>query len=139
MKRKIIQICSSSLRDDFVSPDILYALCNDGTVWFMETNDKGWIKVQDIPQDDIVEGEEMRFEIIDRLPQVNGEMYSKILVKDYKTDKLAILDGYHLAEHFHYDLEKFCTDNYYKGFFYDDESEAWSDWNWELEKRGFQK
>lgn len=80
----------------------------------------------------------MRFEIIDRLPLVNGEMYSKILVKDHKTDKLAILDGYHLAEHFYHDLEKFCTDDYYKGFFYDDESEAWSDWNWELKQRGFQ-
>lgn len=48
--RKIIQICSSSLRDDYIAPDILYALCDDGTVWFMESVDKGWHKISDIPQ-----------------------------------------------------------------------------------------
>lgn len=52
-KRKIIQITATSVEDE---ADILYALCDDGTLWWthpMWVGEKDtWIKVRDIPQEE---------------------------------------------------------------------------------------
>jgi hypothetical protein len=44
--RKIIQISASALND---GNDVLYALCDDGTVWYT-CDDKNWIQLAEIPQ-----------------------------------------------------------------------------------------
>lgn len=51
MKRKIIQIASEYLGEKYVEPSTVLALCNDGTVWSLNEDRKGWGKLPDIPQD----------------------------------------------------------------------------------------
>lgn len=51
-ERKIIQITATSVEDE---SDILYALCDDGTLWWTNPMWVGgndiWRKVRDIPQE----------------------------------------------------------------------------------------
>ena len=51
--RKIIQITATAVAGE---ADILYALCDDGTLWWTEPRwvgkDDVWRKVRDIPQED---------------------------------------------------------------------------------------
>ena len=49
--RKIIQISVSTNLDGYNKSQVTVALCDDGTVWFLETFDVGWVKYPDIPQD----------------------------------------------------------------------------------------
>lgn len=52
MTRKIIQICESSLSSDSMGDCFnISALCDDGTVWYLNDIRKGWAKYPDIPQD----------------------------------------------------------------------------------------
>jgi len=48
--RKVVQIATSSVPDE---PDILYALCNDGTIWSLNLGartENHWQRAKDIPQ-----------------------------------------------------------------------------------------
>lgn len=47
--RKIIQI-STPLSYPSTSRTVIYALCNDGTLWYKDHNDKSWLRDTDIPQ-----------------------------------------------------------------------------------------
>lgn len=49
--RKIIQISVSTNLDGYNKSQATVALCDDGTVWVLETFDGGWVKYPDIPQD----------------------------------------------------------------------------------------
>ena len=49
--RKIIQISVSTNLDGYNRSQATVALCNDGTVWCLETFDGGWVKYPDIPRD----------------------------------------------------------------------------------------
>lgn len=49
--RKIIQICQSSVYSpNFGDVWNLTALCNDGTVWDCDNQNRKWHKLQEIPQ-----------------------------------------------------------------------------------------
>jgi len=52
--RKPVQIATVSLNSDYSDSDIIYALCDDGTIWFtaVKSGDYVWSKVNPIPQDD---------------------------------------------------------------------------------------
>lgn len=50
MERKIIQIATGSLHQDYVNSHVVYALCNDGTLWEISHNEK-WKRLPNIPQD----------------------------------------------------------------------------------------
>lgn len=51
-KRKIIQISESVSSDKWCeNPWNLTALCDDGTVWIINSSDDGWVQLPDIPQD----------------------------------------------------------------------------------------
>ena len=47
MTRKIIQICESAMEEC----SNISALCDDGTVWYLNDIRKGWAKYPNIPQD----------------------------------------------------------------------------------------
>lgn len=55
--RKIIQIATASMSTPATEPtgqNILYALCDDGSVWYLQSSNRsttGWRKDTDIPQD----------------------------------------------------------------------------------------
>ena len=49
--RKIIQISVSTNLDGYNRSQATAALCDDGTVWSLETVEGGWVKYPDIPQD----------------------------------------------------------------------------------------
>ncbi|MFU2079319.1 hypothetical protein ACLQ91_01865 [Avibacterium endocarditidis] len=50
--RKIIQICSN-YNSELTNGESLFALCNDGSVWWSDaTLDFGWKRLLDIPQDE---------------------------------------------------------------------------------------
>ena len=55
ISRKIIQITATAV-DDIAEADILYALCDDGTVWWTRPLWAGehdtWRKIHDIPQEE---------------------------------------------------------------------------------------
>lgn len=55
--RKIIQICSNA-NDELETGESLFALCNDGSVWW-NSSEPGWEwqRLPDIPQD---ESEQMK-------------------------------------------------------------------------------
>ena len=53
--RKIIQICAAggAFGDVDGGTNIeteLYALCDDGTVWYLTNNTRGWKEIIDVPQ-----------------------------------------------------------------------------------------
>ena len=53
-KRKIVQIAATA--ESGAESDLLYALCNDGTLWWMTPQQQGWQdtcrKFCDIPQEE---------------------------------------------------------------------------------------
>lgn len=53
-KRKIVQIAATA--DPGATSDLLYALCDDGTLWWIEPQLRGdkdiWRKVRDVPQEE---------------------------------------------------------------------------------------
>ena len=49
MARKIIQITRGYLGNDYVDPNTLTALCDDGTL--LDLNNGEWTRLPDIPQD----------------------------------------------------------------------------------------
>lgn len=53
-KRKVIQIAATA--DPGATSDLLYALCDDGTLWWIEPQLRGdkdiWRKVRDVPQEE---------------------------------------------------------------------------------------
>ncbi|MCY6396679.1 MULTISPECIES: hypothetical protein [Actinobacillus] len=53
MTRKIIQICESTMVSGSMGDQFnISALCDDGTVWYLNDVRKGWFKYPDIPQED---------------------------------------------------------------------------------------
>lgn len=52
--RKIIQICESTLLSSSMGDCFnISALCDDGTLWYLNEINKGWFKYPDIPQDKV--------------------------------------------------------------------------------------
>jgi len=53
MTRKIVQITSSAAVEDNNYSNILFALCDDGTVWKKETAGSydSWEAIENVPQD----------------------------------------------------------------------------------------
>ena len=52
-----IQISAISLNSDHPYSDLIYVLCNDGTIWFTtvkcdKSSDYYWTKVKSIPQEE---------------------------------------------------------------------------------------
>ncbi|WP_044470500.1 hypothetical protein [Mannheimia massilioguelmaensis] len=61
MARKIIQISNSVSQEGYDRSAYTTALCDDGTVWGIETFEYGWVKYPDIPQDERkVENDELK-------------------------------------------------------------------------------
>jgi hypothetical protein len=62
-KRKIVQIAASAMAsaDDNRPSDTIYALCDDGSLWWLDfwttSSPKCWQLVEEIPQRDIRSGE----------------------------------------------------------------------------------
>ncbi len=51
MPRKIVQITATPGDDVAGSADVVYALCNDGSLWELYNEDEGkWSRLPDIPQ-----------------------------------------------------------------------------------------
>lgn len=49
-KRKIIQVSVAPESDHY--PELIYALCNDGTIWKLDIKyGDGWIEIENVPQD----------------------------------------------------------------------------------------
>lgn len=49
-KRKIIQIAATCLSTSTRSKKVLYALCDDGTVWQRDDNQgSNWVQIEEIP------------------------------------------------------------------------------------------
>lgn len=64
MTRKIIQISAVPVNPDYGISPIVYALCNDGTIWEYASNDH-WSKLDSIPQTDI--NNDIEIEIRDKI------------------------------------------------------------------------
>lgn len=54
MKRKVIQITSAGVMpsNETQCSQILHALCDDGSVWYLRFKHEDWKRLPDIPQDD---------------------------------------------------------------------------------------
>ena len=52
MTRKIIQI-ATAYTENSIYPSRILALCNDGTLWRLTNDGEKWIKLPNIPQDEI--------------------------------------------------------------------------------------
>lgn len=60
MKRKPIQIAISGYKGENIDKEMVYALCNDGSIWLLDeywderelNSEPSWIRVSDIPQDE---------------------------------------------------------------------------------------
>ena len=56
MRRKAIQISTVASKGHY---ETLYALCNDGTIWFMESAGQSkWVRTNDLPDDEFFEDDE---------------------------------------------------------------------------------
>lgn len=53
--RKVVQISVIPLGSDYMNDEVIYALCDDGTMWFtsVTSDDYKWTKINSIPQDDL--------------------------------------------------------------------------------------
>lgn len=53
MTRKIIQITTEYFGENYMEPSCVLALCDDGTVWRLNSNETDWKELPNIPQDEI--------------------------------------------------------------------------------------
>jgi len=50
-KREIVQITAASGERLGIQICQLFALCNDGTIWITDADERTWFKIEDIPKD----------------------------------------------------------------------------------------
>lgn len=55
MTRKVIQLVSNNVIENIDAPCnfVLHALCDDGSMWWLDSRGSGWVAIEPVPQDEV--------------------------------------------------------------------------------------